>query len=331
MEIANLVAAAGVCLGVASTALAQAPAAEKVQGYYEGKCKDSHGERQIEARLVAIGNDNYKLLIRQMTADGKVSKAEMAGKVDTNVVRFSAKVDDVEWAGVFSDNRVDGTVGAGGKFEIKRVVRESSTMGAKPLAGAVVLLDGKNFDEVTCKPEREGKEQEWRIVEPGAIHVPKGGLYSKQAFEGSFNLHVEFRNPLMPGNDGQGRGNSGVFFPNGDEIQVLDSFGMGTYQGGGCGGIYQYKNPDVFDDFALASAPPLQWQTYDIEYRVEMKDGKPAGQPKISVLHNGIKIHDKFELRNPARSGLFQFQDHSDPVCYRNIWVQPVVVVPDPK
>ena len=72
------------------------------------------------------------------------------------------------------------------------------------------------------------------------------------------------------------------------------------------------------------AAPPLQWQTYDIEYRVVKKDGKIVGKPKVTVYHNGIKIHDNFELRAGRPKGNFLFQDHGNPVRYRNLWVLPV-------
>jgi hypothetical protein len=54
-----------------------------------------------------------------------------------------------------------------------------------------------------------------------------------------------------------------------------------------------------------------------------IKGGKPAGKPVMTVLHNGIKIHDKVELRRNPRAGKLQFQDHKDPVQYRNIWILP--------
>jgi hypothetical protein len=173
------------------------------------------------------------------------------------------------------------------------------------------------------------------IGDDGSIQVPRGGMNSRREFEGSFDLHVEFMNPLMPTQHSQGRGNSGVYLPNGDEIQVLDSFGEATYLGGGCGGLYHYKDPDVMEPieslkgkpesrFTLASYPPLTWQTYDIQYRVEKRDGQYVGKPKVTVFHNGIKIHDNAELRNNARRGRFHFQDHGNPVRYRNIWVLPV-------
>ena len=68
----------------------------------------------------------------------------------------------------------------------------------------------------------------------------------------------------------------------------------------------------------------MQWQTYDIEYIVPMVGGKPKGKPRLTVLHNGIKIHDNVELNRDARKGGFHFQDHGNPVRYRNIWVLPL-------
>jgi len=109
---------------------------------------------------------------------------------------------------------------------------------------------------------------------------------------------------------------------------------MTTYLGGGCGGLYKWKDPDVMEvidslknrkdnRFNLASLPPLEWQTYDVEYRVRRDEsGKPAAY--LTVLHNDIKIHDSVKLRKKPRKGTFNFQDHGNPVRYRNIWVLPV-------
>jgi hypothetical protein len=172
------------------------------------------------------------------------------------------------------------------------------------------------------------------IDKDGSIRVPGGGMSAKRVFEGSFDLHVEFMNPLQPKDHSQGRGNSGCYLPNGSEIQVLDSFGECTYRGGGCGGLYAYKDPDTMEvidsikgaenKYTLASLPPLAWQTYDVEYRVEKKDGKLTGKPKVTVYHNGIKIHDSATLNQDAKPGNFHWQDHGNAVRYRNIWVLPV-------
>lgn len=307
------------CLGWAGAALAGAPPPETIQGLYEGACKDAKGECKLEARVVACGHATYKVFVRQMVGEKSAARIELDGKSDEKAVRFTGSKDKVEWIASYADGAIKGTCGQGATLELKRVVRPSPTLGEKPPQGAIVLLDGKNFDEVTKKPAAS-----WKLTGDGAVHVPKGGMNSKRRFDGSFKLHVEFLIPLMPDARGQGRGNSGVYLPNGDEIQVLDSFGMTTYRGGGCGGAYAYKDPDAFDQFSLASAPPLEWQTYDIEYRVQKKGGKPAGKPRVTVVHNGIKIHDNVEVHMDAHVGGLHFQDHGNPVQYRNIWLLPI-------
>jgi hypothetical protein len=187
----------------------------------------------------------------------------------------------------------------------------------------------------TLSKERRRADVVTGIAKDGSLQVPKGGMNSQRDFEGSFDLHVEFLLPLMPAAHGQGRSNSGVYLPCGQEIQVLDSFGEVTYKGGGCGGMYAYQDPDTMDvidslkgkpecKYSLASLPPLEWQTYDVEYRVDKKDGKYVGHPHVTVYHNGIKIHDKFTLPQDAQKSHFHFQDHHNPVRFRNIWVLPV-------
>ncbi|MEK6233570.1 MAG: DUF1080 domain-containing protein, partial [Planctomycetales bacterium] len=256
-------------------------------------------------------------------------------------------------------------------------VRQSPTLGKSPPEGAVVLLDGKNFDAMERgggRPWRLGdmsrhgwpvwetplvfigekQPQEWPskdnpfpegwtfsgerrkvdivigIDKDGSIQVPRGGMNSKKSFPGDYDAHVEFQCNLVPKGRGQGRGNSGVHLPNGQEIQVLDSFGAVTYVGGGCGGLYRHKDPDCMEplpsladkqenSFNLASLPPLQWQAYDIEFRIkQMENGSKKGF--LTVRHNGVTIHDAVQTRTGG--GRFRFSDHGNPVRYRNVWVR---------
>ena len=307
----------------AGVALAAAPTEEGVQGLYEGTRTDAAGAHKFEARVVAWGGGNMKIFVRETAADGKVDKADLDGKIDGEALTFKGKAGEKEWALALAGEAITGTAGTD-KVEMKKVERLSPTMGAKPPAGAIVLIDGKNFDNVTCAKNKDGTDQEWKVAPDGGVLVMRGGIYSKAKMEGSYKMHVEFKNPIMPAQRDQGRGNSGVFMANGDEIQVLDSFGSPSYKGGGCGGLYHYKDPDAFDGFSLASAPPGQWQTYDIEYKVEKADGKLTGKPTLTVLHNGIKIHDNAKCEKDAKVGNFQLQDHGNPVQYRNVWVLPL-------
>ena len=299
-------------IGLAFLLALGAPPEAEVQGLYEGSLKDV----KFEARVIAMGKDAYKIYLRQDLGGGKVAKVELDGKVEGDAVAFKNKGGETEWTATWGPGALKGTAG-GAAFEAKRVQRKSPTLGKQPPQGAIVILDGKNFEQINPSKTAE----EWKPAEDGSIGISKGDVRSKQQFDGSFDYHVEFMCPLVPAARGQGRGNSGCYLPNGDEVQVLDSFGMDTYKGGGCGGLYNYKDPDTFDVFSLASLPPLEWQTYDMEYRVEKVDGKPTGKPKVTVYHNGIKIHDAAELKNAAKKGDVHWQDHGNPVRYRNIWL----------
>ena len=324
------------CVGLLSVARAGAPPEAEVQGLYEGSCKDAKGVCKLEARVVDQGKGAYKVYLRQTLADGKIAKVVLDGAAAGDAVTFKGKAGEVEWTAAYAAGAITGACGEGCTLELKRVQRKSPTLGKQPPQGAIALIDGKSFDAMIKRKNKDGTETPWeKPADDGSIPVAKGGMNSKQGFDGSLDLHVEFMCPLRADGRGQGRGNSGVYLPNGDEIQVLDSFGMETYLGGCCGGIYKYKDPDTMEvlpgapgkpefKFNLASLPPLEWQTYDIEYRVTQKSGKVVGKPKVTIYQNGIKIHDNFEVKGNPKKGTFHFQDHGNPVRYRNIWVLPV-------
>jgi len=166
----------------------------------------------------------------------------------------------------------------------------------------------------------------WKLVEDGAMEVFGGSVVSTKTF-GSHKLHIEFMTPLMAEARGQGRGNSGVYVKGRYEVQVLDSY---TLEGldNECGGIYKIARPLV-----NMCAPPGQWQTYDITFHdAEVDaDGKVVKNARMTVVHNGVTIHNDLELvvttpggvnYDLAKPGGTYLQDHSNPVRFRNIWVQ---------
>ncbi len=335
----SIILAIAAIVGVGPIAASAADLAEAdVQGLYEGTGKDAAGEFRMEARVVAQGNGNYNVFVRQIRDGGKIIRTELTGKTANGAVSVAGKSAGGAWKGHYAAGKIRGESASAGLFEVRRVERKSPTLGNMPPQGAFVLLDGKDFSKLVRANGADLHPDTKDIGKDCSIQIPSGGMNSRRSFPGSLDLHVEFLIPFMPTAHGQGRGNSGVFLPNGDEIQVLDSFGEPTYLGGGCGGVYAYEDPDVMETieslkgkgeckFTLASAPPLQWQTYDIEYRVEAKDGKPVGKPRVTVYHNGIKIHENCAIRSPSPGespkGRLHFQDHGNPVRFRNIWVVP--------
>jgi hypothetical protein len=187
---------------------------------------------------------------------------------------------------------------------------------------AVVLFDGKDLSKWQKYPA--GGDVTWKLVD-GAMEVAGGDIITKDKFR-DMKLHLEFMPPYMPDAKGQARGNSGVFVMDNYEVQVLDSYGLPKLDVGDCAALYSKKTPDK-----NAAKPPAQWQTYDIEFKAPRFDasGKKTDNARITVYWNGVKVHDNIELTAPCRVGRGRsptaagsdFQDHGNPVRFRNIWV----------
>lgn len=199
-------------------------------------------------------------------------------------------------------------------------------LGAKPPEGAVVLFDGTSTDAWVGK---DGQPCPWQVVEGSLEAQPKtGDIFTKQKF-GDCVVHLEFRTPVpADGDKGQHRGNSGLFFQKAYEIQILESFGLPPSKGD-CAAIYSLKAPD--QNVAL---PPMQWQSYDITYRAPRfaADGKVSERPRITLIWNGVKVHDNAEIASPTRNhkdpdpkdpGPLELQDHGFKLQFKNIWVVP--------
>ncbi|MDA0346704.1 MAG: DUF1080 domain-containing protein [Verrucomicrobia bacterium] len=247
---------------------------------------------------------------------------------------------EVDERGLHGHGTVYGMVA---KFLLKRVELESPTLGQRAPEGAKVLFDGSNFDAWV---HPDGRPMTWTLTEEGYMEInpsaahknakpPVGGaIMTKDTFK-DVRYHMEFRYPVEPGKSGQGRGNSGLFFQGSDtgiafEVQILNSYGLGGYWNE-CGGLYRLVAPKV-----NAARPPLQWQTYDVEYKAaRYKDGELVKRPHITVRHNGVLIHNDQELFHatqhleanrtnlpPQEPGPIMLQDHSNRIQFRNIWIE---------
>jgi hypothetical protein len=196
-----------------------------------------------------------------------------------------------------------------------------------PPSDAVVLFDGKDLSAWN------GADT-WK-VEDGAMVVGRNMIETKQAF-GDCQLHIEWSAPTPAKGEGQGRGNSGVFFGP-YELQVLDSYDNETYYDGQAGAIYKQTPPMV-----NAMRPPGEWNVYDVVWTAPRfnDDGTLASPAFITAFHNGVVIlnhfqllgdtpfnrpphYEKHDVKQPIR-----LQDHGNPVRFRNIWIrewQPII------
>jgi hypothetical protein len=194
---------------------------------------------------------------------------------------------------------------------LQKVARHSPTLGMPAPPNALTLFDGTETKEF-----KNGKlsEEGWLME----------GTELVQKFR-DFTLHAEYRLPYMPYARGQGRANSGFYLQSSYEVQVLDSFGLEGVENE-CGALYRYRRPDV--NMCL---PPLAWQTYDINFRSPHFDdeGNKIQNARITVLHNGVVVHDDFEIERKTGAGKqestelwpIKLQDHGNPVRFRNIWL----------
>ena len=190
--------------------------------------------------------------------------------------------------------------------------------------GAILLFDGKSLENWQ---RRDGKgSSPWKLMDGGIMQSGGGDVVTREKFDGSFKLHVEFRVPYMPKAKGQGRGNSGVYVQGRYEVQILDSYGLKS-QNNDCGAIYEVAAPLV-----NACKAPTVWQCYDIEFQApKCENGKKTANARISVQHNGVKIHNDVEIPvnftragmegDPCTSGPILLQDHGSPVQFRNVWL----------
>lgn len=199
---------------------------------------------------------------------------------------------------------------------LKKVQRRSPTLGLAPPWEATKLFDGDDLWQF----------QAGVITEEGWLESKSKlrDVFLKHPYQ-DFILHIEFRLPYKPYARGQQRGNSGCYLQCRYEVQILDSFAL-DLQFNDCGALYRTKVPDL--NMCL---PPLSWQTYEIEFHgARFNDkGEKIKNVEITVWHNGVKIHDHYELENKTGAGkqetpealVTKFQDHGNPVRFRNMWI----------
>lgn len=318
-----------------------------VVGNWEGMWHDDAMYRgELSAQVIDEGKGSFRaaLTVRPWTLKGEMrgerkgDKVGFKGTMDAGSGQASAYGGIYDFAGEIVGGKFTGRYQdrpgergseqkrtfRPGSFEMKRVVKKSPTLGAKPPDGAIVLFDGKDMSKWVTK---KGGANPWKLVDGAMEIVPgKGDVMTKDQF-GDFKLHLEFCVPLMEEARGQGRGNSGVFLPgNCEEVQILDSFGEKP-DNGSCGAIYAQKPPDV-----NACLPPGEWQTYDIVCLAPRFDekGNMAQKTILTVHHNGALIHDRFPAKRKTGTrhgdhfrGIL-LQDHGNLVRFRNIWLMPL-------
>jgi 3-keto-disaccharide hydrolase len=195
-------------------------------------------------------------------------------------------------------------------------------------ADAIVLFDGHDLAGWT---NAKGGAAAWQ-VRNGYMEAVKGsGSIKTTRVFGECQLHVEWASPAPAVGSGQDRGNSGVFFMDTYEVQVLDSYNSKTYADGMAAALY-----GQFPPLVNASRGPGEWQTFDIVFHAPRFDERGAlvTPARMTVFHNGILVHDNEALTGPTAHKArppykphadklpISLQDHDHPVRFRNIWIR---------
>jgi Domain of Unknown Function (DUF1080) len=284
-----------------------------VMGEYVGTVVDKAGAgKPLAAQVMAQGDGNFNAVLLPGGLPGAgytEGRGELTGVRTDGTTTFTG----AGGKGTIIAEDFTGTDAQGQAFTLKKIVRVSSTLGAKPPAGAKILFDGTNTDAW----------DKGSMDEQGNLKV---GALTKEKLT-SFNLHIEFRLPFKPFGRDQDRCNSGVYVHQTYEFQVLDSFGW-PIANNYAGSLYTVIPPLVNMVF-----PPLSWQTYDIDFTGPGfdADGKKNRNARATIRLNGVVVQDNIDIasgtgankKSPElpEGGNLLLQDHGNPVVYRNIWV----------
>ncbi len=301
--------------GPTYTSREQADADYVFQGEYRGYQRPQPSHRSsvsVAVQVIALGDGKFDAVKYYGGLPGSGWKAPsqftLTGVRSSDRVTLTGEQYDAEILGP-TLNLFDKEGRHSG--QLTRVERLSPTMGAAPPMGAVVLFDGS------------GDLSHWKKAKINSDGLLAGTETVDQY--GDFRLHGEFMLPYKPHARGQDRGNSGFYLQGRYEVQVLDSFGLEGVENE-CGSIYKTKRPGT--NMCL---PPLQWQTYDIDFASAKFDaaGKKTANMRITVWHNCVVIHEAASIPNKTGAGTVEgpkplpikLQEHGNPVVYRNIWL----------
>ena len=317
------------------------PADFQIQGEYVGEVK---GGEKLGVQVIALGSGALQAVVYPGGLPGAgwdgEAKYLMQGKVDGEAAAFEpatgnrrylaneaeqfsaidkfSESDNMPYSASVKGDVMIGKAPGGKSFELKKTVRQSPTLGKAAPNDAIVLFDGSGKSMANWQGGRLDEKTK-------LLNTDGKDIKTKQKFN-SYTMHVEFMLPFKPAARGQGRGNSGFYQVDHYEVQILDSFGL-EGKNNECGGIYSQKESDV-----NACLPPLQWQTYDVEFTAAKTDdsGKKIGNARLTVKLNGIVIHDDYELKGKTGGsrnepegtpGPIKLQGHGNPLQFRNVWI----------
>jgi hypothetical protein len=184
------------------------------------------------------------------------------------------------------------------------------SIAAESEAGFKPLFNGKSTDGWHLR--RKDGHNSWKVEDGVLKNIVRQGehgtdLVSDEKFW-NFTVYYEYMVP--------DRSNSGFYLRGRHELQILGDYEKGQPTKSSNGSIYNFKAPDKF-----VSKPGNEWQS--VEATV-------IGN-KITVVQNGVKIHDNVECKiatgseidkNVNQPGPIFLQGDHGTVFFRNIRIK---------
>ena len=307
-------------------ATASAPdTADVFMGDWQGRWES--GEKKhpdIAAQVIAMGNNEYQVTLLEMLYQRVPPMAVITAAADAGALHF----DDGFYFGEIKDGHFTG--GRRGdepgafvmepfflkppSWALCRPTEPSCCLTAPALKGGKI----PQRQRLGCPGRRDPAGEPGLECDRDPTEVQ--GLSSSPGISYS----------LVAGKAGTGPGQQRVFLQEYYEIQILDSYGLPGYWNE-CGAIYRISAP-----YVNMCLPPLQWQTYDIEFRAARFDaqGNLAEKARVTVLHNGVAVQKDHEIPRgtsgdatkppvsaPSEPGPIRLQAHKNQVQFRNVWV----------
>jgi hypothetical protein len=122
---------------------------DSLMGDWEGYYTAEYEQGDFAAQVIALGDSRYRInMLEDFDLWGEPVHV-LDAVLDGNKLKFTADEGIYEGEGELDD----GTLKANyrgpvdGKFEMERIKRTPPNLGAKPPEGAIVLFDGKGFDQ----------------------------------------------------------------------------------------------------------------------------------------------------------------------------------------
>ena len=178
--------------------------------------------------------------------------------------------------------------------------------------GFKLLFDGRSLDG--WKLRNANGEKSWSAQIGMLVNtLPEGGHGTDLVSEEKFKDFVIRYDYMVPSNS-----NSGLYLRGRYEIQILEDSKRRNTSPGSNGGIYNTAAPSE-----KVTRPLGQWQTVQATIRGN----------KVSVIMNGVKIHDEVEVPKATGGELDQKLDEPGPimlqgdhgaVAFRNIRIKPL-------